>query len=114
MSRKTHRRKRRLQVDHPITIDTICVANQDLFALILETGKTMQSFGLPSLEFTSEVLSSTSQHQQLSIIIQSLQSIQHPLEETRGSGEGGAAGVNDLNYFEGEEGRRPGAGARSS
>lgn len=87
MGERAYNRKRKLRVDHPITVDTICVANQDLLTLIIDTSKTMQAFGLPSLDFISEVLSSKTQHQQLTIIIQALQSIQHRIYETATSTE---------------------------
>ncbi len=58
-----------------ITIDSIRVAGQDLFLLILDIEKLLHAYGLESVSFISEIFSTTSREKQFDIIINTLMRI---------------------------------------
>ncbi len=58
-----------------ITIDSIRVAGQDLFPLILDTEKLLHAYGLESVSFISDIFSTTSREKQFDILINTLQRI---------------------------------------
>ncbi len=65
----------------PITIDSIRVAGQDLFPLIMDMEKLLHAYRLESVSFISDIFSTTSREKQFDILINTLQRIKETTAE---------------------------------
>lgn len=53
----------------PITLDAFRLAGFDLFELIVDMDKLMHAYGMPTIQFISDVFSSTTKYEQLGYVI---------------------------------------------
>ena len=68
------------QEEHqPITLDAFRQAKEDIFSLIINTDEFMRANGVSSLDFVSDVFSTTSREKQVGIVIQALQLVKRKL-----------------------------------
>lgn len=65
----------------PITLDAFRLAGMDLFELIVDMDKLMHAYGMPTIQFISDVFSSTTKYEQLGYIIDNMKLLQQRVKE---------------------------------
>ena len=65
----------------PITIDAFGLAGLDLFELIIDLDKVMHNYGMPTIQFISDVFSSTTRYEQMGFIVENMKALQQRIGE---------------------------------
>ena len=65
----------------PITLDAFRLAGMDLFELIVDMDKLMHAYGLPTIQFISDVFSSTTMYEQMVYVIDNMKLLQQQIRE---------------------------------
>ena len=74
--------KQERKLGHPICIDAFRAAGRDCFALIFDTAQLLKAYDIPSVDFISEVFSTTNRLRQLEIIIEYIGKIREAEEKS--------------------------------
>ena len=69
----------------PITLDAFRLAGLDLFELIIDMDKLMHNYNMPTVQFISDVFSSTSKYEQMGYVIDNMQQLQQRIQEVDNS-----------------------------
>ena len=65
----------------PITLDAFRLAGMDLFELIVDMDKLMHAYGMPTIQFISDVFSSTTKYEQMGYVIDNMKLLQQQIRE---------------------------------
>ena len=65
----------------PITLDAFHLAGMDLFELIVDMDKLMHAYGMPTIQFISDVFSSTNKYEQIGYVIDNMKLLQQRVME---------------------------------